>query len=446
MSEKVVILGAQESGVGAAELARAKGYDVFLSEYKTVPEKYRGRLTESGIAFEEGGHTTSKILNADFVVKSPGIPEKAPIIQELRKAGKEIISEVEFASWFAKGKMIAITGSNGKTTTTSLIHHVLKKAGLDVACGGNIGTSFAKIISERDYEWYVLEVSSFQLDDIRKFRPWISVLLNITPDHLDRYEYSLDKYADSKFRVAENQLEGDYFIYCHEDPVTVQHLPEKNIRARKLAFGLQKKEGAAAWLEQNTIMLNMDQETHHYNYEQMTLQGKHNVYNTMAAAIVARVMDIRKETVREAFSDFQNAEHRLEKVANVGGIEFINDSKATNVNSAWYALESMDRPVVWIAGGVDKGNDYSTIVPLVEEKVKAIVALGADVKKIHEAFGKKVNLIINAMSMEEAVRYAYSLSDKGDAVLLSPACASFDLFENYEDRGRKFKFFVKQIS
>ncbi len=445
MKEKLVVLGAQESGVGAAELGMRKGYDVLLSDMKAIPEKFKTSITTAKIPFEEGGHTLTKILSADLIVKSPGIPDSAPLIKEIKKAGIKIVSEIEFASWFTTKPIIAITGSNGKTTTTSLVYHILQKAGINAACGGNIGKSFAKILCEAEYDYYVLEVSSFQLDDIETFKPWISVLLNITPDHLDRYDYSLKNYADSKFRVAENQSAEDHFIYCNEDPITLQYLPEKNIRAKHYGFGLDKKEGAVSWIENNTITLLMDQDTQNFDYDQISLIGKHNVYNTMAAAIVSKIIDVRKESVREAFSDFRNAEHRLEKVANVGGIEFINDSKATNVNSAWYALECMDRPVIWIAGGVDKGNDYTPLIPLIDKKVKAIVALGEDVRKIHEAFGKKVHLIINATSMEEAVKFSYSLAEKGDAVLLSPACASFDLFENYEDRGRKFKFYVKEI-
>ena len=446
MKEKIVILGAQESGVGAAVLAKRKGYDVFLSEYKSISEKYLKRIQDEGIEFEQGGHTASRILAGDIIIKSPGIPETASMMLSLRNAGKKIVSEIEFASWFTNSTLIAITGSNGKTTTTLLTHHVMKKAGLDVACGGNIGSSFALLLAERDYDYFLLEVSSFQLDDIHNFRPKISVLLNITPDHLDRYDYDLKKYADSKFRVVENQGPEDYFIYCNEDPITLQYLNDKNIRAKMLGFGLEKQEGAVSWFENNTITIQMEQDRLYYDYDQMNLKGKHNVYNTMAAAIVSRIIDIRKDVVRESFSDFHNVEHRLEKVANIGGVEFINDSKATNVNSAWYALESMDKEVIWIAGGVDKGNDYSILVPLVEKKVKAIVALGQDVRKIHEAFSKKVNLIIHAMTMEEAVRYSYSLADKGDCVLLSPACASFDLFENYEDRGRRFKSCIAQIS
>ncbi|MCB9234350.1 MAG: UDP-N-acetylmuramoyl-L-alanine--D-glutamate ligase [Bacteroidia bacterium] len=447
MSKRAVILGAAESGTGAALLAKQQGYEVFVSDFGKIKDNFREMLVQMGVEWEEGGHTEGKIMGADVVIKSPGIPEKAPIIKLLRKENARIVSEVEFASWFTKANLIGITGSNGKTTTTSLLCHTLSKGGLNVACGGNIGTSFAGLVAQGGFEHYVLEISNFQLDDIETFRPHIAVLLNITEDHLDRYEYDVSKYADAKFRIAENLTEEDYFIINTDDPLTMKYLPGKNIKARILPFGLEKKEGNVAWFDhtENTIHLQMEQDSFSYNYDQSQLMGRHNVYNTMAASIVARVLDLRKDSIRESFSDFRNVEHRLEKVACVGGIQFINDSKATNVNAAWYALESVDAPIVWIVGGVDKGNDYSLLMPLVEKKVKSIVALGDNVMKIHKAFSDKVNLIINALSMKDAVQLSYHLADKNDTVLLSPACASFDLFENYEDRGRQFKKHVREL-
>lgn len=436
----VAILGAKESGLGAAILARKEGYAVWVSDFGSIPDKFKQEYVSRGIDFEENGHTEEKILGADLVVKSPGIPEKAPIIKKLRAAGVQIVSEIEFGSWFTDSKIIAITGANGKTTTTLLTYHVLKTAGLDVGCAGNVGDSFARMVAEDPHAIYVLEVSSFQLDDIQRFRPHIAVLTNITPDHLDRYEYQLEKYVHAKFRITENQTADDHFIYCLDDEITLQYLPQYPIKAHTYGFAYEKRDDAVAWVENNAIQLTMnhlDQSV--YSIDSMTLQGRHNMYNSMAAAVIGRLTDVRKEKIRDAFSDFRNAEHRLEKVAVVRGVEFINDSKATNVNSTWYALESINRPIVWIAGGVDKGNDYSILAPLVEKKVRCIVALGADVLKIHQAFSKKVSMIVNTMSMDEAVKMSYHLADKGDCVLLSPACASFDLFDDYQDRGRQFK-------
>lgn len=436
----VAILGAKESGLGAAILARKEGYAVWVSDFGSIPDKFKQEYLDRGIDFEENGHTEEKILSADLVVKSPGIPEKAPIIKKLRAAGVQIVSEIEFGSWFTDAKIIAITGANGKTTTTLLTYHVLKTAGLDVGCAGNVGDSFARMVAEDPHAIYVLEVSSFQLDDIQRFRPHIAVLTNITPDHLDRYEYQLEKYVHAKFRITENQTADDHFIYCMDDEITLQYLPQYPIKAQAYGFAYDHRDGAVAWVENNAIQLTMnhlDQSV--YSIDSMTLQGRHNMYNSMAAAVIGRLTDVRKDKIRDAFSDFRNAEHRLEKVAVVRGIEFINDSKATNVNSTWYALESINRPIVWIAGGVDKGNDYAILAPLVEKKVRCIVALGADVLKIHQAFSKKVSMIVNTMSMDEAVKMSYHLADKGDCVLLSPACASFDLFDDYQDRGRQFK-------
>lgn len=442
---KITVLGGKESGVGAAILAQQLGFAVWVSEFGAIPDKYKAELNQYGIAFEEGGHTEGKVLDADLVVKSPGIPEKAPIIKAIRARGIEIASEIEFASRHTDSTIIAITGSNGKTTTTLLTHHMLVKAGLDAGCAGNVGDSFARMVALDPKPYYVLEVSSFQLDDIRTFKPFISVLTNITPDHLDRYNYELRNYADAKFRVAENQTASDHFIWCMDDPISAEILPQKNIKAQVHGFSYEKLTGTVAWVENNEIRLEMQLDHSSFSIDAMTIQGRHNIYNTMAAAVVGSVLDLRKDKIRDAFSDFRNAEHRLEKVAVVRGVEFINDSKATNVNSTWYALESVDRPVIWIAGGVDKGNDYASLIPLVEKKVKCIIALGTDVLKIHKAFSQKVDMIVNTNSMEECVKMAYHMSNKGDCVLLSPACASFDLFEDYQDRGRQFKNAVREL-
>ena len=416
-----------------------------VSDFGVIPEKYKSEFVARGIDFEEGGHSEEKILGADLVVKSPGIPEKAPIMKKIRAAGIKVVSEIEFGSWYTDATLIGITGANGKTTTTLLTYHVLKTGGLNVGCAGNVGDSFARMVAEESYDVYVLEVSSFQLDDIHDFRPHIAVLTNITPDHLDRYEYKLENYVDAKFRIAMNQRPEDHFIYCLDDEVTMQYLNTKHIKAQLHGFSYDQREGSVAWVENNEMVLSMNFDQSAYSIESMTLQGRHNMYNSMAAAVVGRLMDVRKDKVRDAFSDFRNAEHRLEKVAVVRGVEFINDSKATNVNSTWYALESINRPVVWIAGGVDKGNDYSILAPLVEKKVRCIVALGQDVLKIHHAFSRKVEMIVNTMSMEEAVKMSYHLANKGDCVLLSPACASFDLFDDYQDRGRQFKQYVRDL-
>lgn len=442
---KVTVLGGKESGVGAAILARQLGFAVWVSEHGPIPQKYRQELQQHHIPFEEGGHTEGKVLQADLVVKSPGIPEKASIVQAIRARGIEIASEIEFAARHTDSTLIAITGSNGKTTTTLLTHHVLTRAGLDAGCAGNVGDSFARMVALTPKPYYVLEVSSFQLDDTRLFKPHIAVLLNITPDHLDRYDYQLSNYAQAKLRIAENQGPSDHFIWCMDDPVSADHIQHRNIKAQVHGFSYEKHPGAVAWVENNEIQLAMNLDHAFYSIDAMTLQGRHNMYNTMAAAVVGSILDLRKDKIRDAFSDFRNAEHRLEKVAVVRGVEFINDSKATNVNSTWYALECVDRPVIWIAGGVDKGNDYAPLIPLVEKKVKCIIALGKDVLKIHKAFSNKVDMIVNTSDMEECVKLAYHLSNRGDTVLLSPACASFDLFEDYQDRGRQFKNAVREL-
>jgi len=442
---KLVVLGAQESGVGAARLAKQRGLDVFVSDAGTIKPNYREELKASGIAFEEGGHTATRVLDADEVVKSPGIPDTASLVTAAVAKGIPVISEIEFAYRYCNGKIIAITGSNGKTTTTLLTHHILQKAGLDVAVGGNVGNSFAGLVADGDNAYYVLELSSFQLDGIRAFRPDIAVLLNITPDHLDRYHYRMENYVASKFRVAMNQVPDDHFIHCADDPETIAWLHEHTVKARRWPFSIHHTVDQGAYLKDDQLQITTDQSTFRMSIIELALKGKHNVYNSMAAGIAARVLDIRKDIVRESLSDFQNVEHRLEHVALVHGIEFINDSKATNVNSTWYALESMDKPVVWIVGGVDKGNDYTTLRDLVKHKVKAIVCLGTDNEKIHKAFVGLVPVITETASAEQAVQTAYEASETGDVVLLSPACASFDLFENYEERGRKFKAAVKGL-
>lgn len=439
MGQNLVILGGGESGIGTALLGKSKGYDVFLSDQGTLKDKYRQTLVEHNINFEEGTHTTSTIFKANLVVKSPGIPEKAHLIKELKEKKIPIISEIEFASKFYKGNIIAITGSNGKTTTTGLVYHVLQKAGLDALIGGNIGKSFAGQIIDRQAEHAVLEVSSFQLDDIESFKPHIAILLNITPDHLDRYEYDLSKYAASKLSISSNQDENDYLIYNYDDPITNQYLDKNKIKAKLIPISIEQELEEGAWLSHNEIKIQINKTGLSMSIQKLALQGKHNIYNSMAAGVAGRILELRKEIIRESLSDFQNIEHRLEFVTTVCGVKYINDSKATNINSTWYALESMDAPTVWIVGGVDKGNDYDMLKNLVTEKVKAIVCLGVDNSKIHAAFDGLIETVIDAQSMREAVGYAYKLSQKGDSVLLSPACASFDLFENYEERGRQFK-------
>lgn len=447
MNKRLVILGSGESGTGAALLALQQGYDVFISDMGLIKEKYKSVLNQKGIAYEEGQHTFDRILEADIIIKSPGIPEKAEVMKKIRTKGIRVVSEIEFAAPFSKGKFICITGSNGKTTTTLLTYHILKKAGLNVGLGGNVGKSFAGQLAETDFDYWVLELSSFQLDDMQDFKADIAILLNITPDHLDRYEYKVENYAASKFRIANNQTKSDAFIYCADDEITNALLPKMNIGATKYPFSLKKGEGVVAYIdEQQQININLNNNNQFTMYiHDLALKGKHNAYNSMAAGIAARLLEIRKETIRESLSDFQNVEHRLEFVARVHGIEFINDSKATNVNSTWYALESMTKPVVLILGGVDKGNDYSVLDDLVKEKVTAIICLGKDNEKIHNAFEKIVETIVDASSADEAVALGYRLAKKDQAVLLSPACASFDLFENYEERGQKFKKAVKSL-
>ncbi len=445
MKGRLVILGAGESGTGAAVLGKRQGYDVFLSDGGSIKERYRKILVEEGIEYEEGTHTEEKIFNATEVVKSPGIPDKAPLIKALRKKEIPVVSEIEFASRFTNAKMICITGSNGKTTTTLLTYHILQKAGFKVGLGGNVGKSFAMQVAEGDYDYYVLELSSFQLDGMYQFKADIAILTNITPDHLDRYEYDFSKYIDSKFRIINNQTENDAFIFCIDDPVTKEEVEKRIIKATKYPVSLVREVEQGAYVkDQRIIFINNDNQTD-MSIESLALQGKHNAYNSMAAGVAARVLEIRKDVIRESLSDFENIEHRLEYVTKVHGIEFINDSKATNVNSTWYALESMSNPVIWIVGGVDKGNDYEQLRDLVKDKVKAIICLGKENEKIHQAFSDIIETIVDTGSAEEAVKRAYYLGKQGDTVLLSPACASFDLFENYEDRGRQFKTAVRSL-
>ena len=452
--KRLVILGGGESGVGAAVLAQKKGFDVFLSDKGKIKDKYKNVLSKYEIKWEEEKHTEALILNADEVIKSPGIPDKAELIKTLHKNGIPVISEIEFAGRYTKAKKICITGSNGKTTTTLLIYHIFKNAGLNVALGGNIGKSFAMMVAEnacqsdkKDFDYYILELSSFQLDGMYDFKADIAVLLNITPDHLDRYNYEMQNYVDSKFRIIRNQTENDLFIFCIDDEIIVRELEKKIIKAKQYPFSIKQKVEQGAFLNENKqIVINTNNTNPLFmTIQELALQGKHNIYNSMAAGVTSKLVEIRKETIRESLSDFHNIDHRLELVGNVHGIEFINDSKATNVNSTWYALESMENPVILILGGVDKGNDYSMLNELVKEKVKAIICLGADNKKIIKAFGGMVETILEANSAKEAVAQAYKLGKKGDTVLLSPACASFDLFEDYEDRGTQFKQAVRAL-
>ncbi|HQK96847.1 MAG TPA: UDP-N-acetylmuramoyl-L-alanine--D-glutamate ligase [Bacteroidia bacterium] len=444
-SKKIVILGAAESGVGSAVLAQKLGMEVFVSDAGKIAEKYKKELVSRDIRFEEGSHTESEILSASEIIKSPGIPDKAPLVKKAKEQGIKIISEIEFAARYTDAKIIAITGTNGKTTTTMLTYHILQKAGMNVGLGGNVGKSFARQVAEENFDHYVLELSSFQLDGCYEFKADIGVLTNITPDHLDRYEYQLQNYVDSKFRILQNQTAADAFIYCADDELTMKEIAKLNPGMQLFPFSIYKKEGMSAWVEDEQLYIQTNNQQLNMSIHDLALQGKHNLYNSMASGIASRILDIRKDVVRESFSDFENIEHRLEFVNTVHGIDFINDSKATNVNSTWYALESIQNPIVWIAGGVDKGNDYDMISELVKSRVKALVCMGIDNKKLIEAFKDVVPVIVEAGSAEEAVQAAYRLGKKGDTVLLSPCCASFDLFENYEDRGRKFKAAVRAL-
>lgn len=445
MSKRMVILGGGESGVGAAVLAKKKGYDVVLMDEGSLKEGYRNELQEAGVEFMEGSVDEERLLNAEEVVKSPGIPDKNPFVMKLREKGITIISEVELAYRYkGDSKIIAITGSNGKSTTTSLIHHICITAGLDAALVGNIGYSFARQVAEDPKPLYVAEISSFQLDDIVTFRPNVALLLNITEDHLDRYDYKFENYIRSKFRIAMNQTSEDHFIFNLDDEVIAAYMRENKIISNQLPFSMKQKVEKGAYIKDDTMHVNAGPEQQDMSIFDFALQGRHNQANTMAACVAGATMEIRKDKIREAVQTFDNLEHRMEPVATVRGVEFINDSKATNINSTWFALESMGKPTVLILGGVDKGNDYSLLQDLVLEKVKAIVCLGVDNKKIHEAFEKDVR-VVDTRSAEDAVRTAFSLSASGDVVLLSPGCASFDLFKNYEDRGRQFKQAVKDL-
>lgn len=441
--KRIVVLGGGESGCGAAVLAQQKGYSVFVSDIGKIKDKYKNVLIQKGIEWEELQHSEDKVFEAIEVVKSPGIPETIPLILDLKKKGIPIISEIEFASRYINSKIIAITGSNGKTTTTLLLGHILKKAGLNVCVAGNVGDSFALQVANEKHDYYVLELSSFQLDGIVDFKPDIAIILNITPDHLNRYNQDMELYIQSKLRITKNQDKNDYLIYCSDDQNITKYLQQENTNL--LPFSILKEHQKGACLVDDELNININKNPFKMNIQQLALQGKHNIYNSMAAAISSRILDLSKEVIRESLVDFKNVEHRLERVIKVHGIEFINDSKATNVNSTWYALESMIKPTIWIVGGVDKGNDYSSLLSLVTKKVKAIICLGEQIDSIKNAFSEKGVEIYFASNMKEAVNYSYQLGEKGDAVLLSPACASFDLFENYEHRGVEFKKNVRNL-
>ena len=443
MSRRVVVLGGGESGVGAAVLAKVKGFDTFLSDSGHLKDEHRHKLEEWKIPFEEGGHSENLVLNADLVVKSPGIPETAPLVKALYAKGISVISEIEFAGYYDTAKKICITGSNGKTTTTSLIYYLLKSAGLNVGLGGNIGDSYAYQVATCKHDIYVLELSSFQLDGMYDFKADIAVLMNITPDHLDRYDHCFQNYINAKFRITRNMNPDDCFIFCSDDEVTVGELQKIVVKAQMLPFSQEKKVEQGAYVEDGVMHVDYAGDQFDLLVDDLSIKGRHNVYNSMAAAIAGKVMKISNETIRQSLTSFQGVEHRMEKVLSVGGVLYINDSKATNVNSTWYALESMTTPTVLILGGTDKGNDYQPITGLVKEKVKAIVCLGTDNRKIRESFGDKV--VAETLSAEECVRKCAEIAEEGDTVLLSPCCASFDLFKNYEDRGRQFKEAVRKL-
>ena len=442
---RIVILGGGESGTGAAVLAKKQGFDVFLSDKGKLGKDYAEMLRKWDIPFEEGGHSEELILNADEVIKSPGIPNSAPLIQKLTSQGTHIISEIEFAGRYDRARRICITGSNGKTTTTSLIYDLLSQAGLNVGLGGNIGKSYAYQVATSDHDIYVLEISSFQLDNMYDFKADIAIITNITPDHLDRYNHDMEEYVKAKFRITRNMSSEDCFIFCSDDEITINHLNKIVVKAKQLPFTQKTEVAQGAFVKDDKIVIRYQDSECDMYIRELALGGRHNVYNSMAAAIAAKVMDIDNGTIREALSSFQPVEHRLEKVASVGGVLYVNDSKATNVDAAWYALECQKQPVVWIVGGTDKGNDYSSLVPLAREKVRAMVCMGVDNHKFHESFDGVVPEIVEAGSAHEAVQLASRLAKKGDVVLLSPCCASFDLFRNYEDRGEQFKAEVRKL-
>ena len=443
--KKLLVLGAGESGAGAALLGKKLGYDVSVSDSGEVADKYQNVLNKSGIKWEEGGHSASFLEGAEIVVKSPGIPSDIALIKNLKESGAEVISEIEFGARNSQSKIIGITGTNGKTTTTLLTYHILQNAGLDVGIAGNVGNSFCAELVKGDREYFVLEVSSFQLDDAYDFKPYIAVIINITPDHLDRYGYKMSRYVDAKFRITQAQDENDHFIYSADDEILNAEIEKRSLKPILHPISITRPVENGAELKNEKLIVNITDKPFEMSIHDLSLLGKHNTKNSMAAGVAARILEIRKEVVRESLADFQNVEHRLEFVATIHGIQFINDSKATNVNSTWYALESMREPTVWIVGGVDKGNDYSMLFGLVKEKVKAIICLGTDNKKLLDTFSDKVEHIAEASSAREAVGLGYQFAEKGDAVLLSPCCASFDLFENYEDRGQQFKHAVKML-
>ncbi len=443
--KRLVVLGGGESGVGTAILGKQKGFKVFVSDKGEIKEDYKKVLEHFEIEWESGEHTEAKVLNADVVMKSPGIPDTVPLVKKLVANGVSVISEIEFASTYTDATLIGITGSNGKTTTTMLTHHLLKNGGLNTGMAGNIGDSYAKMVAEQDYEQYVLEISSFQLDGIVDFKPQVAILTNITPDHLDRYEYKFENYIASKFRIAMNQDKNDFLIYDADDEVITAWLKKHPVQSKLVPFSLKEQQEEGAWLENETIKIKIEHKTLEMSTDTLTLEGQHNVKNTMAAGLAALLVNVRKETIRQSIQTFQGVPHRLEKVLKINHVEYINDSKATNVNATYYALDGIKKPIVWIVGGIDKGNDYKELMPMVREKVKAIICLGMDNSKLKDAFGNVIELMVETYSMEEAVKVAYKISERGDSVLLSPACASFDLFENYEDRGNQFKAAIKNL-
>lgn len=444
-SQKIVILGAGESGIGTAILAKKEGFEIVVSDFGKIKDKYKKVLEDIEVAWEEGGHDEAKIMDASVVMKSPGIPETVPIVKKIMAKGIPVISEIEFAARYTNAKIIGITGSNGKTTTTKWVYHILKNGGISVGMAGNVGDSFAKQVAEENFDWYVLELSSFQLDGIIDFRPDIAVITTITPDHLDRYNNSIEEYTASKFRIVENQTEEDFFIFDQDNEIISEWLKNHQVRSQKLPFSLQKKVENGAYAEDNNIKIIIKNDQFIMPTSTLALEGQHNTKNAMAASTVAQLLRIRKETIRASMENFQGVEHRLEKVLKINNVLYINDSKATNTNATYYALDSMENETVWIVGGVDKGNNYEELLPLVNEKVKAIICLGVDNAKIFDAFGNCVETMVETQSMNEAVKMAYQLAEKGNTVLLSPACASFDLFENYEDRGRQFKNAVRNL-
>ena len=440
-----VVLGGGESGIGSAVLAKVKGFDVFLSDMGKIADKYVDMLNEWEIPFEQGGHTEELILNADEVIKSPGIPSTAAMVKKIEEKGIGVISEIEFAGRYDSAKKVCITGSNGKTTTTSLIYHLLKQAGLNVGLGGNIGKSYAYQVATEKFDIYVLELSSFQLDNVYDFKADIAVITNITPDHLDRYNYDMENYVKAKFRITRNMDKDDCFIFCSDDEITINHLNKIVVKAQQFPFTQKEEVQQGAFVKNDSIIVRYKEQECDMFIQELALGGKHNIYNSMAAALAAKAMEIDNEAIREGLATFQAVEHRLEKVLSIKDVLYINDSKATNVDAAWYALECQTRPVVWIVGGTDKGNDYSTLIPLAKEKVKAIICMGLDNQKIHDAFGDIVPEMYDVTSAQDAVKTAHSLAQSGDVVLLSPCCASFDLFKNYEDRGRQFKEAVRNL-